>query len=73
MTSTAPPAWTVDGAGWLLTPSGAKAARVADGVLMLYDKRSKRERPLTLEDWFTVTQQTQPEGAMSHANTITGA
>jgi hypothetical protein len=73
MTTTAAPVWTVDGAGWLITSSGAKAARIADGVLMLYDKRSKCERALTLEDWHTVTQtQSEPEGAESHENVRRG-
>lgn len=68
MSATAAPVWTVDGAGWLLTPSGAKAARVVKGALMLYDKRDRCERPFTLADWFTVTQtQINTEGAMSHA------
>ena len=65
MSATGAPVWTVDGAGWLLTPSGAKAARVVDGALLLYDKRDKCERAFTLQDWFTVTQ-TQIEGALSH-------
>ena len=47
--------WQVDGEGYLLTPSGAKAARVADGALMLYDKRTREEVPFTMQDWWTVT------------------
>lgn len=64
-TQTLAPVWTVDGNGWLLTPSGAKAARVVDGALMLYDKRSKCERAFTLQDWIFATY-TQVEGALSH-------
>jgi hypothetical protein len=66
VSTTGAPVWTVDGAGWLLTPSGAKAARVVDGALMLYDKRDRCERAFTLADWFTVTQTQITEGAMSH-------
>jgi hypothetical protein len=44
--------WRVDAEGYLLTPTGAKAARIApDGALMLYDKRAKCERPLTFDQW----------------------
>jgi len=48
--------WTIDPDGYLLTPSGAKAARVIASVLWLYDKRTGAELPFTLEDWWTVTQ-----------------
>jgi hypothetical protein len=48
--------WRVDGNGYLLTPSGAKVARVANGCVMLFDKRTHEEVPLTLADFYTVTQ-----------------
>lgn len=60
MDTALPPVWTLDGHGYLLTPSGAKAARVTADAIMLYDKRAKVEYPLTLQDFFTLT------GAMSH-------
>ena len=42
--------WQVDPEGYLLTPSGCKACRLgADGVLYIWDKRDKREIPLTPE------------------------
>jgi hypothetical protein len=53
-TETQPVQWRVDASGFLLTPSGAKAARVADGTLYLWDKRSKCERAFTMEDWLSV-------------------
>jgi len=59
MDTTPAPIWTLDGRGYLLTPSGAKAARVTADAIMLYDKRAKIEYPLTLPDFFTLT------GAMS--------
>lgn len=43
--------WRVDGEGYLLTPSGAKAARVHDGALWLWDKRAHCEVPFTPADW----------------------
>lgn len=56
---TMPSAWTVDARGYLLTPSGAKAARVDNhGILMLYDKRTGTEVPLTLADYHSVQTQT---------------
>jgi hypothetical protein len=56
--------WTVDARGYLLTPSGAKAARLDNhGILMLYDKRTGSEVPLTLADYRAVQTQTQtPQG-----------
>jgi hypothetical protein len=62
MNAPSAPIWTVDGHGYLLTPSGCKAARVTADAIMLYDKREKAEYPLTLEDFYTLT------GAMSHAD-----
>lgn len=53
--------WSVDQNGYLLTPSGAKAARVAEGAIMLYDKRTHTEVPLTLADFHSVQTQT-PRG-----------
>ncbi len=47
--------WQVDGRGYLLTPGGAKVARVADGVIYLYDKRAKREYSFTADDYWQVT------------------
>jgi hypothetical protein len=46
--------WQVDSAGYLLTPSGAKAARVVDGALLLFDRRTHGEVPFTLADWVGV-------------------
>jgi hypothetical protein len=51
--------WTLDGHGYLLTPSGAKCARVADGALWLYDRREKVEYQITLKDFYQLTA-TQP-------------
>jgi hypothetical protein len=52
--------WRVDDDGWLLTPTGAKAARIApDGALMLYDKRAKCERPLTFDQWQQLVEQAE--------------
>lgn len=56
---TTPSSWTVDARGYLLTPSGAKAARVDNGCIMLYDKRTGAEVPLTLADYHAVQTQTQ--------------
>ena len=54
--------WTVDARGYLLTPSGTKAARLTDnGILMLYEKRTHTEVPLTLADFQGVQTQT-PRG-----------
>lgn len=53
--TTPPPCWRVDSNGYLLTQSGAKAARVVDGALLLWDKRTRRGIPFTLQDWFTAT------------------
>jgi hypothetical protein len=55
-----PSPWTVDGSGYLLTPSGAKVARIDNGCIMLLDKRTHLEVPFTFADWQTVTQ-TEPE------------
>ena len=40
----------VDEHGYLLSPSGTKLARLDGDRLMLYDKRSKQEIPVTLCD-----------------------
>ena len=57
---TIPSPWTVDARGYLLTPSGAKAARVDNhGILMLYDKREKVDVPFTLADYQTFQTQTR--------------
>lgn len=56
-----PTPWTVDARGYLLTPSGAIAARIDNGCIMLFDKRERREVPFTLSDWQTVQTQT-PRG-----------
>jgi hypothetical protein len=49
---TVPSPWTLDARGYLLTPSGAKAARVDKcGILYLWDEREKVELPFTLDDW----------------------
>lgn len=46
--------WTCDVRGYLLTPSGARAARLDnDGTLWLWDKRARCEVPFTLDDWQT--------------------
>lgn len=51
--------WTLDARGYLLTPSGAKAARIdTSGILMLYDKRERVEVPFTLADWVACQTQT---------------
>ena len=43
--------WQLDGNGYLLTASGCRAARVdRDGIIWLWDKRSKQELPLTPVD-----------------------
>jgi hypothetical protein len=47
--------WRVDSCGYLLTPGGAKVARVADGVIYLYDRRLNREYPFTVDDYWQVT------------------
>ena len=56
--------WTVDARGYLLTPSGCKAARLDScGILWLWDKRAGREVPFTQADWQTcqtITQQGEP-------------
>ena len=51
--------WNVDARGYLLTPSGAKAARIDNGCIMLWDKRIGDEVPFTLADWVACTTQTQ--------------
>ena len=48
--------WRVDEQGFLITPSGAKVARVAGSRLMLYDKRVKTEWPFTVLDWLLLMQ-----------------
>jgi len=53
--------WTVDARGYLLTPSGARAARIDNGCIMLFDKRTRTEVPLTLADYHIVQTQT-PQG-----------
>jgi hypothetical protein len=53
---TATSTWQIDANGYLLTASGAKIARVSDGAIMLFDKRTHREVPLTLDDFYTITQ-----------------
>ena len=55
------PAWSVDQNGFLLTVSGAKAARISEGAIMLYDKREHVEVPFTLADWVACQTQT-PRG-----------
>jgi|WetSurMetagenome_2_1015567.scaffolds.fasta_scaffold163051_3 hypothetical protein len=58
-TQTPPTIWTTDARGYLLTPSGAKAARLdTSGILMLYDKRERVEVPFTLADWLACQTQT---------------
>ncbi len=56
--------WTVDARGYLLTPSGCKAARLTTGgILMLWDKRAGCEVPFTQADWQTcqsIAQQGEP-------------
>jgi hypothetical protein len=43
--------WTQDASGYLLTPSGVKAARLdRHGIIWLWDHKAKREYPLTPED-----------------------
>ena len=43
--------WTTDAQGYLLAPSGVKAARVDhDGVIWLWDKRERVEVPFTPAD-----------------------
>lgn len=49
----------IDGAGYVLTPSGAKVARVHDGRLWLYDKRTHEEVPFTLDDVTAMFEETQ--------------
>jgi hypothetical protein len=57
---TTPSPWTVDARGYLLTPSGAKAARLTNhGILMLYDKREHVEVPFTLADFVACQTQTE--------------
>jgi hypothetical protein len=58
---TTPSPWTLDARGYLLTPSGAKAARIDNGCIMLYDKRERVEVPFTLADWVACQTQT-PRG-----------
>ena len=48
------PLWRLDERGFLRTPSGAKAARLDSGVLMLYDKVEHVEVPFTLADWWAL-------------------
>ncbi len=55
---TATSVWQIDANGFLLTTSGAKVARVAGQVIMLYDKRTGTEVPLTLADYHAVQTQT---------------
>jgi hypothetical protein len=55
---TTPSPWTLDARGYLLTPSGAKAARLDNGCIMLYDKYAKREVPFTQADWVACQTQT---------------
>ena len=43
--------WTQDAQGYLLTPTGVKAARIdSSGVVWLWDHKAKREYPLTPTD-----------------------
>lgn len=59
-TQTTPSPWTLDARGYLLTPSGAKAARLTTrGILMLYDKREHVEVPFTLADFVACQTQTE--------------
>jgi hypothetical protein len=58
---TTPSPWTLDARGYLLTPSGAKAARLTEhGILYLWDARERVERPFTLDDWQNCTTRTEP-------------
>jgi hypothetical protein len=56
---TTPSPWTLDARGYLLTPSGTKAARIDNGCIMLYDKREHVEVPFTLADFVACQTQTQ--------------
>ena len=51
------PLWRIDERGFLRTPSGAKVARLDNGVLMMYDKVEHSEVPFTLADWWTLIKQ----------------
>ena len=53
--STPPPVWQVDIEGYLLTPSGVKVGKIEHGQLGLYDKKTGKRVPFTLEDWWTAT------------------
>jgi hypothetical protein len=57
--ATAPAPWTVDARGYLLTPSGAKAARIEAGRILLWDKWQCIEVPFTLADWLACQTQMQ--------------
>ena len=57
--------WHLDERGFLRTPSGAKAARLDNGVIFLYDKREGQEVPFTLADWWVLIRQSL-KGEESH-------
>jgi hypothetical protein len=54
--------WTIDANGYLLSPAGTKVARFTDGVLYLYDKRTRSSLPLTLDHYVRLASEpdTQP-------------
>lgn len=41
--------WTVDERGYLISPSGSQVARLTPSAVFLYDKRTKTDWALTLE------------------------
>lgn len=43
--------WIVDEAGYLVSPSGTRVAKITSSAIWLYDKRIKTDLPFTLEDW----------------------
>lgn len=50
MTWTDAPDWTITSEGYILSASGAKCARLVDGVLYLYDKRIRMELALSEDE-----------------------
>lgn len=40
---------------WIVSPSGAKLAKVVDGNIELYDKKAKVGIPFTIEDFKKAT------------------
>jgi len=46
--------WEND-AGWLKTPSGTKIGKVGEGVIELWDKKTKSGIPMTLNDFVAIT------------------